>query len=275
MPPEQVLSAMILVKAAPVLTSQLRETMCVAAMTLEEKPEWIRLHPVPFRDLADESRFRKYQEITARAIRPSTDRRPESWTPIEGTIVLGQTIGTEHAWSTRRQRVDALGEHTMCDLIQRNRSGSGPDTPSLAVVRTVEPPELLIDQRDAEQLETWRRRADAIAAQPSLFDDPESSRPEFEVIPWRFRYSYRCLATGCRGHKQTIVDWEAGALWRHVRQRLNWQDLMRHKFVDELWSPDKDSVLFVGNMEQKPWNFLVLGVFWPPSQGLQPSLLEK
>jgi hypothetical protein len=49
---------------------------------------------------------------------------------------------------------------------------------------------------------------------------------------------------------------------------------MGQKFVDELWAPNRDSVLFVGNMEQRPWNFLVLGVFWPPAQGLQQSLLE-
>lgn len=33
------------------------------------------------------------------------------------------------------------------------------------------------------------------------------------------------------------------------------------------------TVLFVGNMEQRPWNFLVLGVFWPPERALQQSLL--
>lgn len=274
MPIEQQLSVMVLVKASPVLTSQLQETMCVAAMTVEGDPGWIRLHPVPFRDLGDNSRFQKYQEITVRAIRPTSDRRPESWKPIEGSIRLGQAIGTEHAWSTRRQRVAALGEHTMCDLIARNRSGSGPDTPSLAVVRTADAPELLIDERDAEQLRKWRERAAAIAAQPSLFDDPDTTKPDFEVIPWRFRYSYRCLALGCNGHQQTIVDWEAAALWRHVRHQPEWRELMWRKFVDELWAPTRDSVLFVGNQQQYPQGFLVLGVFWPPAQGLQQSLLE-
>lgn len=269
----QELRVMILVKAAPVLTSHLQESMCVAAMSLDDNPRWIRLHPVPFRDLADDTKFRKYQEVTATVIRPRSDRRPESWTPLEGSIRPGQTIPTDHAWSTRRERVGQLGERTMCELVDANRSGSGPDTPSLAVVRTAEPPELLIDQRDAEQLDNWQKRADAIAAQPSLFDDPASTKPAFEIIPWRFRYRYRCLAPNCRGeHRQTIVDWEAVALYRNVRDKPNWQELMRQKFVDELWAADRDSVLFVGNMEQRPWNFLVLGVFWPPRRPLQQSL---
>jgi hypothetical protein len=49
---------------------------------------------------------------------------------------------------------------------------------------------------------------------------------------------------------------------------------MRRKFVDDLWATDRDSVLFVGNQQQYPQSFLVLGVFWPPSQDLQQSLLE-
>lgn len=265
---------MILVKAAPVLTSHLKESMCVAAMTLDDSPRWIRLHPVPFRDLDDESKFRKYQVVSATAIRPRSDRRPESWTPLVGSIQLGDIIGTDHGWSTRRERVAQLGEHTMCDLIEANQTGSGPNVPSLSVVRIAGPPELLIDPRDAEQLDRWQKRADAIAAQPSLFDDPKTAKPSFEIIPWRFRYKYRCLAPDCRGeHRQTIVDWEAVALYRNVRNKPNWEDLMRQKFVDELWSPDRETVLFVGNMEQRPWNFLVLGVFWPPLKAMQQSLL--
>ncbi|MDF1597698.1 MAG: hypothetical protein P1T08_16585 [Acidimicrobiia bacterium] len=275
MPSEQELSVMILVKAAPVLTSALRESMCVAAMSVGPEAQWIRLHPVPFRDLSDDSKFRKYQEITVRAVRPNSDRRPESWTPIEGSIRPGEIIGRDHGWSTRRQRVAALGEHTMCDLIEQNRSGSGPDTPSLAVVRAAEPPELLIDERDQDQLDRWRERAAAIAAQPSLFDNQDTPRPDFEVIPWRFRYSYRCLSPNCNGHRQTIIDWEAVALWRKVRHHVDWQDKIRQKFVSELWAAGRASALFVGNMEQRPWNFLVLGVFWPPVQGLQQSLLES
>ena len=242
-------------------------------MRLDSEPEWVRLHPVPFRDLSDESKFRKYQEVTVQAIRPRHDRRPESWTPIEGSIRLGETLGTEHGWSARRQRVERLDEHTMCSLQERIKAGSRPRAPTLSVVRTVEAPELLIDKRDAEQLAKWQHYANAIDAQSSLFDDPAVDKPMIEINPWRFRYRYLCREPNCTGHKQTIVDWEAYALWRKVRHRENWQELMRMKFVDQLWGPDRDSVLFVGNMEQRPQNFLVLGVFWPPCQPLQPSLL--
>lgn len=271
---ENELRVMILVKATPVLTSQLEESMCVAAVTLDANPRWIRLHPIPFRDLADESKFRKYEEVVVRAIRPTSDRRPESWKPIENSIEVGRFFGTERAWSARRERISPLGERTMCELIEFNEAGSGPSTPSLAIVRPADPPQLLINPRDPAKIRESQEIAEAIAARPSLFDDPAIEKRPLEVIPWRFRYSYRCRTDECNGHKQTIIDWEVESLWRKVRNRAGWEDLMRRKFEDEMWAPTRDSVLFVGNVARRPWQFLVLGVFWPPDQPLQPSLLQ-
>lgn len=71
---------------------------------------------------------------------------------------------------------------------------------------------------------------------------------------------------------QEPVDWEVVALWRKVRHRPNWQELLRDKFERELWA-NRSSVLFVGNQEQHPGSFLVLGVFWPPATAYQLRLL--
>ncbi|MHB1511256.1 MAG: hypothetical protein ACYCST_19155 [Acidimicrobiales bacterium] len=263
----------VLVKAAPVLTRALDETMCVAGARLDTTvPEWVRLHPVPFRDLADDSRFAKYQALSVDVRRPRSDRRPESWSPPHGTITPAESLGAENGWARRRWIVDRLPEVNMCDLVEANWGGSGVGTPSLAVVRPAEPPKLKITQRDDAQLEKWRRRAAAAAARLSLFDDPAERKPDFEVVPWRFQYEYRCRAPGCRTlHTQTIVDWEALALWRHVRRHGDWREQMRSKFEDEMWER-RDSVLFVGNQEEHPTAFLVLGVFWPPAGGAQGVL---
>ncbi len=265
------MTVVVLVKAAPVLTRELDETMCVAGVRVDNgHHEWVRLHPVPFRDLGDDSKFSKYQTVSVTVRRPKTDRRPESWAPISGSILPIDAMGTEHGWARRRRLVEGLGEAQMCDLIEANRSGSGPGTPSLAVMRPVEPPVLEITPRDQDQLRIWRERASASASRLSLFDTPGSFKPQLEVVPWRFRYSFRCSARNCKGHAQTIVDWEVATLWRRVRQRDDWKEAMKVRFECDLWQ-GKDSVLFVGNQEQHPVSFLVLGVFWPPAgpaQGL-------
>jgi hypothetical protein len=263
----------VLVKAAPVLTRQLDETMCVAGVrTGKAGVEWVRLHPVPFRDLDDDSRFAKYQTVEVDVIRSKTDRRPESWSPIHGSIVLGKTMDTSAGWRRRRNLLGQLPELGMCDLIEANRRGSGPGVPSLAVVRPVEPPRLVITERGQEQVDEWRRRAVAAEARVSLFDDPSAKKAPFEVVPWRFQYEFRCSAPECIGkHTQTIVDWEILALWRRVRGEPDWKERMRRRFEDDMWK-GKDSVLFVGNQEQHPISFLVLGVFWPPAGPVQTML---
>lgn len=269
---EQTLGVTILVKAAPVLAGDLKESMCVAAITIGPNPEWVRLHPVPFRDLADEEHFRKYQSITVSVKRSRKDRRPESWLPIQGSIRTGETLGTRHGWSARKERIRLLGEQNMCDLNAANERGSGPGVPSLGVVRPATTPELDITRLDKATLRKRSERAEASANQRSLFDDATTPRLPLEVVPWRFRYLYDCRATDCNGHAQTIVDWEIVALWRNTRDLPDWQDRMRHKLVDEMWAPGRDTVMFVGNQEQHPGSFLVLGVFWPPTGESQMPL---
>jgi hypothetical protein len=263
------MKVVVLVKASPVLTQDLDETMCVAGVRVDGSfHEWVRLHPVPFRDLDEGSKFTKYQTVSVTARRPRSDRRPESWAPLHGSIVPNESFGTEHGWALRRQLIERLGEARMCDLVDANRSGSGPGTPSLAIVRPVEPPTLQITPRDEEQLTTWRRRASAAASRLSLFDPPDVRKSELEVVPWRFRYQFHCSAPGCTGHAQTIVDWEVAALWRRVRHRDDWELAMKLRFERDLWQ-GRDTVLFVGNQEQHPISFLVLGVFWPPHSPAQ------
>lgn len=266
------MKVVVLVKAAPVLTRELEETMCVAGVRVDDgHNDWVRLHPVPFRDLNDKTKFVKYQTVAVRARRPRSDRRPESWSPLQGSIYPAESIGTGQAWARRRQIVEGLGGARMCDLVEANRSGSGSQTPSLAVVRPVEPPILQITHRDDEQLRVWRQRATAAASRLSLFDEPGTHKPELEVVPWRFRYSFHCSAPTCKGHSQTIVDWEVAALWRHVRHRDDWMAAMRVKLEQDLWQ-GRATVLFAGNQQQHPISFLVLGVFWPPDAPTQGVL---
>jgi len=261
--PEKI-EVVVLVKAAPVLTSDLEESMCVAGIRTDgEHHEWIRLHPVPFRDLGDDESFAKYQKVEVKVIPPQSDRRPESWRPIRGSIAPLERYSTANRWAPRRGLVSQLEERTMCELWTANRNGSGVGIPSLAVVRPIEPPRLLITERDAGQLEEWTRRADAASRTRSLFENPDESKVKLEVVPWRFRYQYRCSAESCNGHNQTIIDWEVVNLWRKVRDSVDWMVKMRQKFEEEMWI-NRDTVLFVGNQEQHPSSFLVLGVFWPP-----------
>jgi hypothetical protein len=160
-------------------------------------------------------------------------------------------LGTDSGWAQRIALVEQLLERTMCELVEANRKGSGPGVPSLAVILPIDPPTVRISQRDDAQLATWRTRAAGAAARISLFDDPSSEKPPFEVVPWRFQYQYRCASPTCRGHEQTIVDWEILVLWRHVPASRTGRTKLPRRFSVDLWE-GRDTALFVGNQEQHP-----------------------
>jgi len=67
---------LILCKTYPSPSATYSETSCVAGVT--EAGKLIRLFPVPFRLIADEQQFRKWQWITALVEKARDDHRPES-----------------------------------------------------------------------------------------------------------------------------------------------------------------------------------------------------
>ena len=75
---------LILCKTYPSPSSKYAETSCVAGMT--EDGKFIRLYPVPFRLVADEQQFKKWQWITARLEKAKDDHRPESHRVFVDTI---------------------------------------------------------------------------------------------------------------------------------------------------------------------------------------------
>ncbi len=260
---ESLLTVLPLVKAYPNLSRQYGEVSCVAGVNLDGRSgsSWIRIYPVPFRALADAHQFAKYQPICARGGRPKGDLRPESRrVDIESIEVTGDRIDTQNGWEARRELIEPLIQGSMCAL----RKTEAVDRTSLGMFRPREVTDLVIEavEPDPEKGE----KAEAWAAQGQLGDTAErrDERKALEQIPFRFKYRYRCSDSRCKGHEQSVVDWEIFQLYREVRNRENWKDLMRQKWITEMCGPAKDTAFIVGNQHQYRQGFLVLGVWWPP-----------
>src|SRR5436305_10351583 len=97
---------LITVRTYPVPAQKGIEVSCTGGITDDGK--WIRLFPVPYRFLADDKRFTKYQWITVSATKPTTDTRPESFTPNLDTLKIGDRLSTADNWRTRREIVGPL-----------------------------------------------------------------------------------------------------------------------------------------------------------------------
>ena len=96
------------------------------------------------------------------------------------------------------------------------------------------------------------------AAQGSLL---AQGAPKLEFSPFTFKLAYRCQSASCRGHEQSIVDWEISEAWRNWRRSYPTDYLDR---IEEKWlslvDPARLPALYVGNQHQAPQGFLVLGI---------------
>ncbi|MBN1394199.1 MAG: hypothetical protein JW959_04190 [Pirellulales bacterium] len=98
-----------------------------------------------------------------------------------------------------------------------------------------------------------------------LFDPVKT---KLEKIPFVFKYRYRCEEKSCRGHEQSVIDWELMELYRRLKnQGMTSEEILpeiNKKFIGELCRSDKDTHFFVGNHSLYPSTFMIIGVFWPP-----------
>jgi hypothetical protein len=263
-----------LVKAYPALSKKYGEVSCIAGVRMSGtgSPEWIRLYPVPFRSLSDDSRFAKYQPIRVRVQQHSGDRRPETRRPDRDSIELvGPPLSSDQAWRRRRRFVEPLIAPSMCEIRRLQRSHGT----SLGAFRPREVLDIVIEPADVN--EGKREIARAWAAQPSLLDDVAANERvhqvrELEQMPWSFKYRYRCADAGCPTHTQSIIDWEIAEFYRRVRHRDDWRERLKERWIGKLCAPQRDTAFFVGNQHQHPGSFLVLGVWWPPRQPEQLTL---
>ena len=83
---------LIAVRTYPVPATKSIEASCTAGIT--EDGKWIRLFPIPFRLMAEENRFSKWQWISTDAVKATSDARPESYKLNNETIQAEGRVGT-------------------------------------------------------------------------------------------------------------------------------------------------------------------------------------
>jgi hypothetical protein len=260
---EEQMQVLVTVKAYPQPSRTYGETVCVAGVRTDAgEPTWIRLYPVAYRELEFAGRFKKYQLMSLRAFRSSSDQRPESYKPNIPSAQLGEFIGTERNWKRRWGYLGSLaGATTACELLARQ---DDPRAPSLGLIKPK-----LVDRLEVEVNDAFsedKRRLAELAAAGDLFRD---QRSVLAPAPYRLKYHYFCMEHGCNGHLQTLIDWEAGQAARNWkasgRSDQELPGLLREKFLSQLCAPGRDTYFFLGNQHQHRRSFLVLGVFWPPA----------
>lgn len=252
---------LVLVKTYPNPSQKYQESVCVAGVTQEN--EWIRLYPVLFRSLDEEERFKKYQWIDLN-VKKSSDQRPFTYKPMLDSMRTSEIIGTKNNWKERKKWVYALPVNDSMCSVQRDANKcleeGRPVARSLAAIKPASVEELVVEP----DVPDWTHEQKEWINQQGLFD---KKHIPLEKIPYKFYYRYRCSEKGCKGHEQSIIDWEIMQLYRRLkrsgRSAAGIIDGIKKKWMGELCGSDKDILFFVGNGYQTPKSFMVLGVFYP------------
>lgn len=235
------------VKAYPEPSRKYGTTVCVAGVTVPEG-RWVRLYPIRFTELTEDKRFKKYQLIEVVAARSENDSRPESYQVDEETIqVADQPIGPGGNWSERKRLLAAAPVVSLCELQRLQKA----ERTSLGMIRVREVTKFRTVEANEEKYEKTEKKHE-YAATADLFNE---SKLKVETLPFKYQYWFRCMDNSCKGHKCSIVDWEAYELHRRMVRRWGEDvafDKVRQMYVDTICGSDKETHFFMGNMHQHP-----------------------
>jgi hypothetical protein len=256
---------LILCKTYPSPSARNIETSCVAGMTTEGR--LLRLYPVPFRLLNDQSQFKKWQWIEADIEKARDDHRPESHRIRADTIsCLGDPVPTTDSWAARCAQLALIHPFESFTALEQARIEQGVTlglVPAGSVVGLDITP-----ARHPDWTEEERQKLIQQQVQGDLFADPEAAALRtLRKLPFDFHYRFRA-PTEPAGHENRlkIVDWEAGALYWNVSHRHgdNWQTRFRERFENTL--PASDLKFLLGTIHRFPDQWLIVSVIYPPKQ---------
>ncbi|HWM47940.1 MAG TPA: hypothetical protein VNR11_13635 [Xanthobacteraceae bacterium] len=254
---------LIAVRTYPVPATKSIEASCTAGIT--EDGQWIRLFPIPYRLMAEENRFSKWQWITTDAVKATSDARPESFKLNSDTIHAGEKIGTADGWRERRDLIRPLLRKSMCE-IRRELQAKG--APTLGIFRPGRIKRLVLEEDAAD----WNADQRAILKQDDLFQ--KTPTQALEKIPFKFVYEFDCDDPECRGHRMSCTDWEMAQAYRRWRlqYRADWEKAFRATFERDMIEK-YDTHFFVGTIHQHPNNWIIVGLFYPPKK--EPDLFDR
>jgi hypothetical protein len=268
-------NVLITVKTYPLPSHKYSELVCTAGIL--ETGEWIRIYPIPFRSLAYQSQYKKYNWVRLDLEKNPSDFRPESYSPrrkLDEPIKLTGTIGTTDGWTERKALVLKDVYRSMNDLIAEAK---GETKKSLAILKPTEIVDFVIEDDEREWKSDWLAQLN----QYSLFDVGDEGQGKLRKVVRKlpFKFSYKFLSEGDNHPRQLMIeDWEVGALYWNCLKRADGDEqiakhLVRKQYFDSFVAK-KDIHLFLGTTLQfhnvSPNPFVIVGVFYPPKTAQPP-----
>ncbi|MCR4369446.1 MAG: hypothetical protein NUV67_06080 [archaeon] len=252
---------LVVAKTYPNLSKKYVETVCIAG--INDRGEWRRIYPIPFRKLPFEKRFTKYDWIEADIEKNIQEKlkRLESYKVDANTIRVIKKIGTgkNRDWQERNSVILPLKNSSLEEL-KKLKS----EKKSLGLIKPI-----VVDfiRTPLEKCRDWEREL-IEGSQRTLFETGYQS--PLEKIPWKFSYIFKCNNSQCKGHNIMCEDWELLQSWRSWRKNYPsdselWEKIRERYF--ELMKK-RDLHFFMGT-ESRYNKFLIIGLYYPPQKNAE------
>jgi hypothetical protein len=268
---------LIAVKTYPAPSEKYDELVCTAG--LRKNGSWVRIYPVPFRKLAYEKQYKKFQWISFDIERNNSDPRPETYKlKNHHKIEVINEIPTDRdgVWKERRK-------HLLQNVYTNKKKLIGDAfNPSIGTSLAVFKPKRFIDFKIENDFREWdKNKIESIRARSQQIDLFRGAEKIFEVVkklPYKFSYTFN--DENDDKSELQIIDWEIGALFWNCLKKHNGDERAACEDVKMKYWNDfvctKDLYLILGTTREfhirKAKNpFLIIGVF-PPKYILQESL---
>ncbi len=273
---------LIAVKTYPTLSGKYDELVCTAGFL--EDGTWIRIYPIPYRKLAFDQRYKKWQWIEIDLTKNTSDFRKESYRPIDidQDIILREYINTNNNWAARKAIALKNVKFNMSNLIAEAKN------PQIGTSLAILKPSAILDfvwepcdrEWDAEKLKS------VIAHQQmgSLFE-AQATAKVFKVVhkvPYEFSYVFKTEDGKVR--KLMIEDWELGMLYWNCLKKTKGNEqeaceLVKKKYWNEF--VQKCDLYFILGTTKRfhnvgPNPFIIIGLFHPRKDNKEshPSLFD-
>ena len=112
---------LITVKAYPNPSRKYGETVCVAGVDISTH-KWIRLYPIPYRDLDNEKKFAKYSLIEVKVRKAMDDTRPESYKVDADSIKILYQLDSKNNWGKRKPLILPRGLRKISKFVAESLS---------------------------------------------------------------------------------------------------------------------------------------------------------
>jgi len=261
------------VKAYPALSKKYNETVCTAG--LKEDGSWIRIYPIPFRQLDYNNQFKKYEWVELDLERNLSDFRPETYRPKDILLRDLQSHGIiksdGDAWIERRSHL-LKKVYTNLEVLIAEAKDKSVCT-SLAVFKPTNIIDFVYEETDREWSKDKLDYLKSKKLQMNLFDNEnEFDISEFEVVnklPCKFSFIFEDDAG--KKSKLMIEDWETGMLFwnslaRHEGDEQQACEDVKKKYFDD-FAKTKDYYLILGTTKlyhnTAPNPFVIIGDFRP------------